>query len=133
MRKTNSPVSCHGPLQAVIFDFVGAVIDYGSCAPAATFVEVFRRFGVEITAAEAREPLGLTWPDVDWEHDRITVYSPKTEHHPGGESRVIPLFSELRTYLEEVFEQAEPGTRHVITRYRGSNSNLRTQLNRIIR
>ena len=86
MRKTNSPVSCQGLLQAVIFDFVGTVIDYGSCAPAATFVEVFRRFGFEITAAEAREPLGLTWPDVDWEHDRITVHSPQTEHHSGCES-----------------------------------------------
>jgi len=31
-----------------------------------------------------------------------------------------------------VFEQAEPGTAHVITRYRNANANLRTQLQRII-
>ena len=43
------------------------------------------------------------------------------------------MFPELRPYVEEVWEQAEPGTEHVITRYRDTNSNLRTQLARIIR
>ena len=33
----------------------------------------------------------------------------------------------------QVFEQAEPGTDFLITRYRGGNSNLRTQLLRIIK
>jgi len=78
------------------------------------------------------EHLSLRWGDVDWEHDRITVRSPKTEHHAGGESRVIPLFPELRPFLEECFDLAEPGTKYVITRYRDTNANLRTQLLRII-
>ena len=47
-----------GPLWAVIFDLAGTVVDYGSCAPAAAFVAVFRRFNVEITTANAREPMG---------------------------------------------------------------------------
>lgn len=79
------------------------------------------------------EHLSLRWGDVDWERGRITVPSPKTEHHPGGESRVIPLFPELRPYLDEAFDLAEPETEYVITRYRHRNSNLRTQLQRIIR
>jgi integrase len=79
------------------------------------------------------EHLGLRWGDVDWERSRITIHSPKTEHHEGGESRQIPMFPELRPYLEEVFEEAEPGTEYVITRYRNDNANLRTQLQRIIR
>ena len=78
------------------------------------------------------EHLALRLTDIDWERERVTVHSPKTEHHPGGESRVIPMFPELRPYLEEVFDQAEPGTEFVITRYRDTNSNLRTQLQRII-
>jgi hypothetical protein len=45
----------------------------------------------------------------------------------------VPLFPELRKYLLEAFEAAEPGTTHVITRYRAANANLRTQLQRIIR
>ena len=79
------------------------------------------------------EHLGLRWGDVDWERNRITIHSPKTEHHEGGESRQIPMFPELRPYLEKVFEEAEPGTEYVITRYRSDNANLRTQLQRIIR
>jgi len=79
------------------------------------------------------EILSLKWEDVNWEHNRIRVPSPKTEHHEGGASRMIPLFPELRPPLLEVFEQAEPGTEHVISRYRDSNANLRTQLHRIIR
>jgi len=63
----------------------------------------------------------------------MTIHSPKTEHHIGGDCRQIPLFAELRPYLEEVFEQAIPGTEYIITRYRDSNTNLRTQLQKIIR
>jgi len=79
------------------------------------------------------EHLGLRWIDVDWERNRVMVRSPKTERYDGGESRQIPLFPELRPYLEEVFELAQPGTEYVIHRYRNSNANLRTQLEKIIR
>ena len=64
--------------------------------------------------------------------NRIRITSTKTEHHDGKGYRVIPLFPELRPYLEAVFDQAEPGTKYVITRYRDGNANLRTQLVRII-
>jgi len=79
------------------------------------------------------EHLALKWSDVDWENDRLRVSSPKTEHHEGGAERWLPIFPELRPHLEEVFELAEPGTVHVITRYRDPNQNLRTQFLRIIR
>ena len=44
---------------AVLFDWAGTVIDYGSRAPAGVFVEVFKRHGVALTLAEARGPMGL--------------------------------------------------------------------------
>jgi hypothetical protein len=75
----------------------------------------------------------LQWTDVDWERSRFFVRSPKTEHHEGKAERWVPIFPELRLYLDEAFEQAEPGAVHVITRYRDTNTNLRTQLGRIIR
>ena len=50
--------SYQGPLQALIVDWAGTVVDYGCMAPAAVFVDVFRREGVEISVAEAREPMG---------------------------------------------------------------------------
>ncbi len=79
------------------------------------------------------EHLALRWGDIDWERGRMTVHSPKTERHEGKASRVVPIFPELRPQLEAVFDAAAEGTEFVITRYRDSNSNLRTQLNRIIR
>ncbi len=75
------------------------------------------------------EHLALRWSDVDWTRGRITVHSPKTEHHQGGESREIPLFRELRPYLEDAWQ---PDAQYVITRYRDTNCNLRTYLLKII-
>ena len=48
-----------GPLKAAIFDWAGTTVDYGSCAPAGVFIEVFRRRGVEVTQEQAREPMGM--------------------------------------------------------------------------
>ncbi len=45
-------------LKAIVFDWAGTTIDYGSCAPASVFQEIFRMRGVPITAAQAREPMG---------------------------------------------------------------------------
>lgn len=79
------------------------------------------------------EHLALRWADVDWERDRLTVRSPKTEAHAGKAERTIPLFPELREHLLLAFDRAEPGAEFVITRYRQRNCNLRTQLERIIK
>ncbi|HRK33705.1 MAG TPA: phosphonoacetaldehyde hydrolase [Candidatus Hydrogenedentes bacterium] len=48
-----------GPIKAVILDWAGTVVDFGCCAPAAVFIEVFRRKGIEITQAQARGPMGM--------------------------------------------------------------------------
>jgi hypothetical protein len=79
------------------------------------------------------EHLLLRWCDIDWANNRIHITSPKTEHHVGGESRVAPLFPELRPFLEDCFEQAEDGAEFVITRYREATQNLGTQGKRIVR
>lgn len=46
--------------QTVIFDWAGTTVDYGSCAPARVFIEVFRLRGVGISEPEARGPMGLS-------------------------------------------------------------------------
>ena len=79
------------------------------------------------------EVLRLRWEDLDWEHDRFTVTSPKTEHHEGGASRICPIFPELRPYLMDAFDEAEEGAVYCIMRYRDAAVNLRTQLLRIIK
>jgi len=78
------------------------------------------------------ELLAMTWADVNWAEGRMLVRSAKTEHHEGKGTRTVPIFPELRPYLEAAWDEAEPGEEYVIVRYRADNSNLRTQLERII-
>ncbi len=78
------------------------------------------------------EHLALRWEDVNWERSRMTVRSSKTEHHEGGAMRVVPIFPELRPYLEEAHELNGDKSEFVIARYRDSNTNLRTRLLKII-
>jgi len=85
------------------------------------------------------EHLALKWSDINWgdaeKPGTIRVPSSKTEHIKGKEFRIIPLFPELEKYLLDVQDEIPEGTpaEYVITRYRETNSNLRTQLHRIIR
>jgi phosphonoacetaldehyde hydrolase len=50
--------SYRGPLKGVILDWAGTTMDFGCLAPAVVFMEVYKRFGVEITMEQAREPMG---------------------------------------------------------------------------
>lgn len=46
-------------MKAVIFDWAGTVVDFGSLAPMGAFVETFAEFGVAISIEEARGPMGM--------------------------------------------------------------------------
>ena len=78
------------------------------------------------------ELLLLRWADVDWEKMRLTIQSPKTAYQ-GKASRPCPIFPEVAQILWEAYEQAQPGEKYLITRYRDSGQNLRTHAARIIR
>ena len=56
------------------------------------------------------EAMLVTWNDVDFKRGRFLAHSPKTEHIKGRDSRLIPLFPELRRELEALRKQdnAEP-------------------------
>ena len=82
------------------------------------------------------EVLSLRWNDIHWDRNRFKVTSPKTERY-GKSERIVPLWPELRAELETLFAMVSPGLEtpadaHVITRYRCSESNLRTQFKRIV-
>ncbi len=88
------------------------------------------------------ETLRLTWGDVDLEAGRMTVASPKTEHHEGHASRIVPLFPELRPYIEAAYSEAQaavgddtvpPASRPLVVRYRDPGQNLRTTFEKIIK
>ncbi len=48
-----------GPLRAVVLDWAGTVVDHGSRAPMGAFVRAFAAYGVTISIADARGPMGL--------------------------------------------------------------------------
>jgi len=50
-------------IRAVIFDWAGTVLDHGSRAPMAAFVQAFAQFGVSISVADARGPMGMAKRD----------------------------------------------------------------------
>jgi phosphonoacetaldehyde hydrolase len=58
------PEPFRGPLQALVLDWAGTVIDHGSRAPMGAFVRAFARFDVEISIDEARGPMGMA----KWDH-----------------------------------------------------------------
>ncbi|PAY19120.1 integrase [Rhodopirellula sp. SM50] len=80
------------------------------------------------------EVLRLKWMDVNLPAGRMIVHASKTEHHADGGVRQVPIFKELRPYLESAWDRAPdgPGSEYVVNRYRSSAANLRSQFTRII-
>lgn len=90
----------------------------------------FARFGGLRVPSEL---LALRWTDIHWDTDRITVPSPKTAHFEGQESRIVPLFPELKGFLNEAWIASPDGAEFVIDRCRDENRNLRTTMTKIIK
>ena len=79
------------------------------------------------------ETLRLMWSDIDWKNNSILVHSPKTEHHEGKKTRLIPMFPKLKEELERQWELTEEGgSPYVIDKWRDTSANMRTQFHRII-
>ena len=80
------------------------------------------------------EVVRLRWKDVNWEHNKFYVRSPKTEHHAGKEGRWVPIFDGLKEELETLFFSSESeGREFVINRYRQPEQNLRTTFDKILK
>ena len=60
------------------------------------------------------EPLLLRWQDINLPAGRMLVHSPKTEHHAGKATRMVPIFPALRPYLEDAHELAVVGAEYVL-------------------
>ena len=60
-------------LQAVVLDWAGTVVDFGSFAPTQIFVEAFAEFGVTVSLEEARGPMGMG----KWDHIRTLCNQPQ--------------------------------------------------------
>ena len=84
----------------------------------------------------------IHWPDPDAADPRdragwVRILSPKTEHHPGGAERVIPLFAELLPHLVDLAGRRERGGDAVLPRFQrppgAKPYNPHTYMKRIVR
>ena len=117
---------CLPKCELIPADEVRKVLDVIPCPQFRLIVALARWAGLRIPS----EIAALRWSDIDWANHRMIIRSPKTAHHPDQGVRIIPIFAEVRPYLEELWHQLPEGAPdQVITRYK-PDANLRTQLNR---
>ncbi|MCA9430575.1 MAG: phosphonoacetaldehyde hydrolase [Candidatus Omnitrophica bacterium] len=87
-----------GPLKAAIFDWAGTTVDYGCCAPAGVFAEVFHRRGIEVTQEQARGPMGMHKRDHILTMSKMPEIAKKWEDvhgQPCEESDIDSMFDEF--------------------------------------
>lgn len=73
----------------------------------------------------------LTWNDIDWAQNTITIKSPKTKRYAGRAQRKIPIFPELQSLILSHSEAVPDGTIYVFPNLR-SHSNLSTIAKRYV-
>jgi phosphonoacetaldehyde hydrolase len=88
-------------IQAVVFDWAGTIVDFGSQAPMGAFVNLFERHGVPVTIAQARVPMGLPKIDHIRAMGRMPVISEFWRNAHGGRD-----FSEADA--QALLEEFEP-------------------------
>jgi phosphonoacetaldehyde hydrolase len=111
-------------IRLVVLDWAGTTVDHGSRAPLAAFMEAFARAGVEVTAAEARGPMGLPKRD----HLRALLHTPavaarwrQAHGRDAGERDLEKLYQSYQPLqLKAVEEHARliPGAREAVDRLR---------------
>ena len=112
------PIACDH-LQAVVFDWAGTTIDFGSLAPVRALQSLFAGRGIPITEEETRQDMGLLKKD----HIRSILLLPRVaaawerkKGSPSSEADVESLYAEfIPTQLETLADYSRliPGVREV--------------------
>ena len=107
-------------IQAVIFDWAGTMIDFGSFAPMGVFVEAFRTFGVEATIEEARAPMGMP----KWDHINAMLAGPRLASEwekaqgarpgRGDVNRVYEVFVPMNEAVVADYASLVPGAKETL-------------------
>lgn len=111
-------------LTAVVFDWAGTIVDYGSRAPMGVFVESFRQFGVDLSVADARGPMGLP----KWDHIAALMELPHVaaawaagHGHPPGQAdiqKVYDVFTPMNAKVVVDYAALIPGAAEIVRRLR---------------
>ena len=103
---------CLGPVQAVVFDWAGTLVDFGSFAPTQVLIDAFAGFGITVSMAEARLPMGLA----KWDHIQALGQQPgvaqrwQAQHgHAMSDADVDALYAAfLPLQIEKVARYSDP-------------------------
>ncbi|MFH1155934.1 MAG: 2-aminoethylphosphonate--pyruvate transaminase [Pseudomonadota bacterium] len=114
-----------GQVQAVVLDWAGTAVDFGSVGPLAVFVDVFKAHGVAVTIAEARQFMGLMKKDhirAMCRLESVTVKWKAAHGREPDENDVEIMYSEMeKQMLAVIARHAEPipGLLDTVTALRG--------------
>lgn len=108
-------------IQAVIFDWAGTTIDYGSRAPIVAFQEAFANVGINITEAEIRQDMGLD----KYTHIHKIINLPAVQNDWQARFQVLPsnddcdrIYHDFKSILLASltnFATLKPGMRQLIS------------------
>jgi len=116
--------SYRGGLKAVILDWAGTTVDYGSFAPTAAFIKVFASHGVTIELGHARAPMGLMKKDHLRAISRLPEVAARWQAghgRPCTEGDVNAMFAEFVPLQIEVLADYAgliPGTLETVREFR---------------
>jgi phosphonoacetaldehyde hydrolase len=92
----------------VVLDWAGTAVDFGSIGPAAVFVDVFAKFGVDVSVADVRQFMGVAKKD----HIRNICSLPsvvaqwqKQNDRPPDESDVERIYAETEPMMVHTVER----------------------------
>lgn len=111
-------------IKAVVFDWAGTTVDFGSFAPMGVFIKAFAQFGIEVSIAQARAPMGAP----KWDHIRALMDMPgiaaqwqaKYGAHPSDAdvTRVYEVFVPMNETVAADYADLVPGCKDAVAALR---------------
>lgn len=98
-------------LTAVVFDWAGTILDFGSCAPMGAFVRLFEKYGITLTIEEARGPMGMA----KWDHIKALGTLPSVQQQ--WQARFARAFNDAD--VDELYEVFTPMNAAVVADFAG--------------
>lgn len=95
-------------LRCAVFDWAGTTVDFGCQAPVQAFVESFAAFGVSVTPAEARGPMGMGKRDhiaAMLAMPRVAALWHEVYGAPPSESDIDRIYQRVESVMIEVIRR----------------------------
>ncbi|HIU96587.1 MAG TPA: phosphonoacetaldehyde hydrolase [Candidatus Copromorpha excrementipullorum] len=98
-------------IEAVIFDWAGTTVDFGSTAPVQAFIEAFGKFGIAPTLEEVREPMGMP----KWDH----IHKMMQMDRIAGEWEQVYGSPWTRADVDQVYKVSEEAIMEILPDFAG--------------